>query len=29
MTVCTQHRRQQERDKFKQLAPPPQLDLFG
>jgi DNA mismatch repair protein MutS len=24
-----QPRRQQERDKFKQLAPPPQMDLFG
>jgi DNA mismatch repair protein MutS len=24
-----QPRRQQERDKLKQLAPPPQMDLFG
>jgi hypothetical protein len=24
-----QSRRQQDRDKLKQLAPPPQMDLFG
>jgi hypothetical protein len=29
MTKNTQSRRQQERDKLKQLAPPPQMDLFG
>ena len=28
-TVRQSHRRQQDRDKLKSLAPPPQLDLFG
>jgi DNA mismatch repair protein MutS len=28
-TVRQSHRRQQDRDKLKQLAPPPQMDLFG
>jgi DNA mismatch repair protein MutS len=28
-TVRQSERRQQDRDKLKQLAPPPQMDLFG
>jgi DNA mismatch repair protein MutS len=28
-TVRQSSRRQQDRDKLKQLAPPPQMDLFG
>ena len=27
--VRQSHRRQQDRDKLKSLAPPPQLELFG